>query len=338
MSNLVCHCFLPGLSIDAEVLAEHFGSAAIELPFSLRRLTKRGDSARLAPVDHDSALLRAHGIASESAHGAAAIMAAGDGLDAGQAAWLRADPVHLSVEQDRLVLRDAQFLDLTHGEAQALCETLNAHFAPDNIEFVVADAQRWYIRLASMPEISTTPLSTVLGQDIHRHLPRGAEAMVWHRRYNELQMLLHDHPVNQAREQRGALPVNSVWWWGEGADSKAAAGYTSLLGNDPLLRGLAAKTQTLQRALPKSADAWLASPPGAGEHLILLDDLLRPWGYRLETEWREALARIESTWFAPLAAALACGTIKTIKISALTAQAQHIYTIDKRMLWRFWRG
>ena len=338
MSTIVCHCFLPGLSVDAEVLAERFGSAAGELPFSLHRLTKRGDSTCLPPIDHYSALLHAHGVASESAHGAAAIMAIGDGLDTGRSAWLRADPVHLSVEQDRLVLRDAQFLDLTYGEAQALCETLNAHFAPDNIEFVVADAQRWYMRLASMPEISTTPLSTVLGQDIHRHLPRGAEAMVWHRRYNELQMLLHDHAVNQAREQRGALPVNSVWWWGEGADSEVVAGYASLLGDDPLLRGLAAKTQTLQRALPASADAWLASSPGAGEHLILLDDLLRPWGYRLEAEWRAALARIESTWFAPLAAALARGTIKTIKISALTAQAQHIYTIDKRMLWRFWRG
>ena len=29
-------------------------------------------------------------------------------------------------------------------------------------------------------------------------------------------MLLHDHPVNIAREARGCLPVTGVWFWGGG--------------------------------------------------------------------------------------------------------------------------
>ena len=47
-------------------------------------------------------------------------------------------------------------------------------------------------------------------------LPAGNEGSVWRRRMNEAQMVLHAHPGNEAREARGELPVNSVWFWGAG--------------------------------------------------------------------------------------------------------------------------
>jgi hypothetical protein len=40
---------------------------------------------------------------------------------------------------------------------------------------------------------------------------------------NEVQMLLHEHPINQQREQKGLLAVNSFWLSGTGV-SQAAAG------------------------------------------------------------------------------------------------------------------
>lgn len=337
MSNTVCHCLIAGLSLDEQLISERFGAAG-RLPAALRRLTGRGDLERLPNADLYSELLRAHGIESEAASSAAAIMAHGDGLDATHAVWLRADPVHLSIEQDRLVLRDAGFLDLSGEEAQVLSGTLNTHFAADGMEFFVAKPYRWYMSLACKPGIATTPLDSVRGCDIHSHLPRGGAAMLWHRHYNEIQMLLHSHPVNQAREQRGALPVNSVWWWGEGElPTEAAAAYSALVGGDPILKGLAQLTRTPHHELPAGANAWLASGPGVGEHLILLDALKRPWAYRFGHEWYTALAELEAAWFAPLAAALAQGLVQSLKISVLTPQQYHRYTINKRMLWRFWR-
>lgn len=337
MSNTVCHCLVAGLNLDQQRISERFGAAG-QLPAALRRLTGRADHERLPSVDLYSDLLRTHGIQSEAASGAAAIMASGDGLDAGRAVWLRADPVHLSIEQDRLVLQDAQFLNLSGAEAHALSETLNTHFAADGIEFFVAEPYRWYMRVSYSANTSTTPLDQVRGCDIHPHLPRGDAAMLWHRHYNEIQMLLHSHPVNQAREQRGALPVNSVWGWGEGElPAEAAAAYSALVGEDPILKGLAQLTKTPQHELPASAHSWLASKPSEGEHLILLDALKRPWAYRSGPQWYAALAELEAAWFAPLAAALSHGLIQSLKISALTAEQYHRYTIGKRMLWRFWR-
>lgn len=337
MSDIVCHCLVAGLSLDDRLLSEQFGGA-IKLPAALARLTRRGHCERLPSADLYSEILRLHGVASDAACGAAAIMANGEGLDVGGAFWLRADPAHLSIEQDRLMLRDAEFLDLSGDEARALSATLSTHFAADGMEFFVADAQRWYMRSASRPEISTTPLDLVRGRDIHPYLPRGSGAMLWHRHYNEVQMLLHGHPVNQAREQRGALPVNSVWWWGEGALAvEPTPAYRGLVGMDPILKGLAQLTKTPQRDLPATAGAWLASKPSDGEHLTLLDELKRPWAYRLEREWNTGLAKLDATWFDPLAAALAQGLVRSLKLTVLTPERNQRYTVNKRMLWRFWR-
>lgn len=337
MSNIVCRCLVAGLSLDQRLVSERFGAAG-PFPGALRRLTSRGHSERLASVDLYSDLLRVHGIESKAASGAAAVMACGDGLDAGRGTWLRADPVHLSVEQDRLILRNSEFLDLSNEEAQVLSQTLNTHFIADGMGFFVVKAHRWYMRSALTPDISTTPLDQVRGCDIHPHLPRGADAMLWHRRYNEIQMLLHSHPVNQAREQRGAPPVNSVWWWGEGElPTQATAAYSALVGEDPVLQGLAQLTKTPQHPLPANANVWLASKPSDGEHLILLDTLKRPWAYRSGREWYTALAELQAAWFAPLAAALSKGAIRSLKISALTPEQNQHYAVTKRMLWRFWR-
>ena len=133
-----------------------------------------------------------------------AISAAFDGLAAG--CWLRADSVNLSLQRDQLLLASVQ---AGSEEAAALCASLNAHFAGQDIEFFAPHPRRWYMRLDALPRIITTPLSEVVGGDVRRALPTGEDAARWHRLFNEIQMLLHAHPLNEAREARGELPINS---------------------------------------------------------------------------------------------------------------------------------
>ena len=49
------------------------------------------------------------------------------------------------------------------------------------------------------------------------HLPIDRATAHWRRLSNEVQMLLHDHPVNLRRQQAGQVPVNALWFWGGGA-------------------------------------------------------------------------------------------------------------------------
>lgn len=337
MGTIACHLFIPGLSVTSGETALHFGSTATDFPTHLRRLVARADHKKMRATDPSSALLHFHDVRSEEARGAAPFMVQGAGIDVVGARWLCADPVHLRIEQDRLVLLDAEFLNPEIDESLALIETLNTHFADDGMRFYALSAHSWCMRLSSPSPISTTALNTVLGRDVHQFLPGGNEAMRWHRRFNELQMLLHTHPVNEAREQRGALPINSIWWWGEGSTVTAQQRFSGLVGNGALLHGLATTTHTPIDPLPDSAARWLKSRPSDGEHLIALESLRRPWAYRLESEWQTDLAALEKNWFAQLAAALVAGEIGELKISALTAAQHTVYRVTRRMLWRFWR-
>ena len=141
--------------------------------------------------------------------------AALDGLDHGHN-WLRADPVHLQVNMDQLLLVPGSALQISAEDADALTTALNRHFAEDGLQFVAPHPNRWYVRLTHTAAVTHTPLDQVAGQNINDFLPQGADAMRWHQWLNEIQMLLYTHPANDAREQQGLPLIHSVWFWGEG--------------------------------------------------------------------------------------------------------------------------
>ena len=66
-----------------------------------------------------------------------------DGLDHGHN-WLRADPVHLQVNMDQLLLVPGSALQINAEDADALTTALNRHFAEDGLQFVA------HIRSAGM--------------------------------------------------------------------------------------------------------------------------------------------------------------------------------------------
>src|SRR5687767_8343773 len=60
------------------------------------------------------------------AAGALTRLAAGESIEPGW--WVRADPVHLRLMRDRLMVVPAEAFDVQPQEAAALCEALNRHF------------------------------------------------------------------------------------------------------------------------------------------------------------------------------------------------------------------
>lgn len=125
--------------------------------------------------------------------------------------WLRADPVHCLLMRDHLVLDDPAHLALEADEAQQLLLTLNQHFAPEGLNLSAPHPQRWYAWLERAPLITVGTVAETVGKNIATLLPSGADAALWRSYLNEAQMLLHDHPVNQTRAERGLPVVNSLW-------------------------------------------------------------------------------------------------------------------------------
>ncbi len=106
--------------------------------------------------------------------------------------WLRADPVHLRVLRDRVVIVPVG--GLAPEYAATLVATLNEHFAGRH-EFRAPHPDRW--AMSSAPAaIDTPPARSLAGEDLAARLP----APPWPALLNEIQMALHEHPANEGRE------------------------------------------------------------------------------------------------------------------------------------------
>jgi hypothetical protein len=193
--------------------------------------------------------------------------------------------------------------------------------------------QRWYLRTASAPALVTTPAPDALGRDVDPLLPRGEDALHWHRRLNEIQMLLHEHPVNHAREARGAVPVNSVWLWGGGCMPECHwHGRFEVWSDSALARGLARCAGGACHELPADAHTWLHALRDA-RHLVAFDEELGP----LESDPAACLARLEREWFAPLLNALRAGGLDEMVLSTQHLAHQVRFAASRLDLRKFWR-
>ncbi|MCU0812008.1 MAG: hypothetical protein MUE59_13435 [Thiobacillaceae bacterium] len=203
----------------------------LRLP-ALEVILARGSSQAFSGEGIEAALCQALGIDRQQDWPLAPITLQADGGDPGTDYWLRADPVYLGVMRDRIVLADCQALELDQAEADALAASIHAHFG-ETFSPLPLQPRRWYLRLPQALQLRTTPLSCATGCDIDPLLPRGHDASRLRALSNEIQMLMHDHPVNQSREARGQLPVNSLWLWGGGILPKVQPGTLKIATDHP---------------------------------------------------------------------------------------------------------
>ena len=236
--------------------------------------------------------------------------------------WLRADPVHLRPDVADLVLFDAVDAGVSSEEARALAEIVNGALRPGGPVIDAAHPHRWYVALEAPARMATTPLSLAAGAGISAAMPLGPDAPRWRRWMNEVQMALHDCPVNAERERRGAAPINSVWPWGGGSlppVSGAPAPFVQAWSDDALVRGLARHAGVECGALPGGGASlgdgtWLGSAPRLGAHLITFDALYRAARRSDLDGWRAGLARFSASWAKPLLDALDRGRVARVSI------------------------
>jgi hypothetical protein len=325
-----CHLLVPDLFWPAAAGAEPYRELAAP---SLETLLGRGRRARVAGASLERWLAAA--FATSDGLPLAPYALRGDGGEPGTHCWMYADPVHLKVHGDRLILADASRLSLSAEEARDFVSKLNVQFATEGIEFTAPHPRRWYARVPVEPRLHTTPTAEVAGRSVEAFLPGGDDGARWRGIFNEAQMLLHAHPGNKVRESRGALAVNSVWFWGTGKAGSPYSPYDAVWSNHPLATGLALASHVGYQALPASATALLAEA-GEGSPLIVAD-LLPSTAYGDLSAWRDALAVLERDWLAPLLAAVRSGVVKTLTLRGLGPDYGYSVELARGDLWRFWR-
>ncbi|MCK9512382.1 MAG: hypothetical protein M0R28_14300 [Pigmentiphaga sp.] len=137
--------------------------------------------------------------------------------------WL-ALPCELHVTQQGVTLLDPRQNSLEPSETASLLEAIRGDLSEAGIAVIADAGPPWRFRLpADWTPYGPTP-ACAAGQEVQHWWPQHAGARGWRRLLNLIQMVWHDHPVNQARAARGGAPINSLWLYGGGsADHMPAA-------------------------------------------------------------------------------------------------------------------
>jgi len=297
---------------------------------ALEMLLARGRRTANAACSLEDWYGRAFGLPPSLPAGALTALAYDD-PDASRSGWLRADPVHLRADRDRLLLIPSAGFEVSGDEARQLCAALNSHFSA---QFSLHEftPEVWGLRLWVPLNPQTRAPIEIAGRSVDDELPEKG----WHALLNEIQMALYQHPVNTAREARGAPVINSVWPWGAGPLPGAARGpWQSLSAEDPVARGLARLAGMRQRASAEGAELWLARAPEDGRHLVVLDALRGAAALGDAQALAQRLQALEDAWFAPLLVALRGGRIGMLTTHVPDAGAS--FETIRGDLRRFWR-
>jgi hypothetical protein len=310
-----CHLLIP----------DFFSSAGTERLAAAETLVAKGRRRRLASVSAEEWLLGRFEVPRQRDWPVAPYALLADGGAPAQHYWLRADPVHLLAGNRSLTLA-AGVPDVSRAEAETLVETLNRHFGADFL-FYPMQPERWYLRLAAAPDLRTVSCRDAGGRTLGEILPSGEDAMRFNALMNEAQMLLHEHPVNAARESQGKPAVNSVWFWGGGTlAAPGARPFGAVVADDPLARGLALAAGIAVRSLPGNAEAMLAAARDEGVVLVVP-----------HAPEDGAARALERDWLAPLLEALHSGRIGMLTLHLTSRDALIEIEVARSDLRHFWR-
>ncbi len=264
-------------------------------------------------------------------------VAADDPPDAGSG-WACLQPVHIHAARDHLVLMHPDQLDIRADEADALRAAIADLLAESGIRLDAPHPARWYVPADTFGDlVATTPVRAT-GRNIDIWMQAGPRARDWRRLQNEIQMTWHDHPVNEAREAEGRLPVNSVWLHGGGQAGAVRKLADTVLGNDPFLTGLALAGGSRTLPQPRRFADIPDTGDTSGSVMTMLDDateahIAADWGL-----WLERMHALDAEWFQPALDALAEGKLQAITLVLGGENHFAEFTVTRADLRKFWRG
>jgi len=237
--------------------------------------------------------------------------------------WSCARPVHLLTAIDHLQLAPGR-LAVDAEESVHVIGDINRHLEGSGFRLHDPGAgDDWLLECARPLQCISVDPDDASGRNLRDLLPGGRDGACIRSLMNEIQMLLHEHPVNLARGARRLPALNSLWLWGFGGlGSVSPISLPPLYTDDTWLAGL----WRLHGANVQSLDEFATVSPARVDALVA--SARAPQGDPLAV-----LTSVEETCFAPAKTRLVQGA--TSMISMLLGD--RTVEVDSRARYRFWR-
>ncbi len=171
----------------------------------------------------------------------------------------RMNLVTLRPHGGKIYMEDFSAGHIGSDESHQLIATLQEELGSERFEFYPGVGYRHLLVWRNGKDSMTaTPPHDITNKQILTHLPQGDGADELINLMNASQMVLHNHPVNKAREERHDLPANSIWLWGHGK-SPVVEPYREKFG----LGGSVISAVDLLKGIGISAGLEVINVPGA---------------------------------------------------------------------------
>ena len=243
------------------------------------------------------------------------------GLRSDKAMTLCADPCYLHADLDRVLLFSDD-LDLTNEESTALIAEIQPLLDDFGATLSQYKTDEWCLELKSLPGLHFSALPDVSGRSVEPFLPKGDDRRDWVRLWNEIQMQLHNAAINQQRQAQGKVPINSLWFWGQGTFKPKHKAWQSVQGQHSLLELLSKVSSS--NTVDTNFDSTELS---VGSHLWLMKCI------DIEGDWPMQLQQLDEQILKPI-----WQMLRTMKLNQLSLQIPNhgTYTLTPIDSWKFW--
>jgi hypothetical protein len=192
---------------------------------------------------------------------------------------------------------------LSDEDREQIAAALQDLLRADGYELHSSDSGDWLVRLPRTLEVRTVAPDIAFTGPLDQALPQGRDAAALRLLMTELQMVLHEHPVNVRRARAGLPAANAVWLWGIGAmteHSPPSQPLPTAFGSDGYLKGLYLSYRQSVRDEQFSA-ARLANAEDMSRRVVVLENV-------------SDLDALESKHLRPLRDAMRAGSIARLEL------------------------
>jgi len=256
--------------------------------------------------------------------------------------WM-ATPVYLVAGLTSLHLDRRSILRLSADDLTALASEFRRVFHDSGFVLEPLDSGDFLLLGPQISAAQTREPARAMGNSIADAQPAGVGDPMLRRLGAEVEMWLHDHPVNNARSGRGEPPVTGLWFWGAGpspvpgAHAAGAALATQAtfpdiaFGCDAYLQGLWASVGKKVFPLPQQLAEVFGYPETRRAALVIEIGLM----LHSHPRWTffDAVAQIDRAFVAPAVEAVSAGKITRLVILA----NDHQLTLRARDRFKLWR-